>query len=180
MTSERKQIREGFKATLIAAATDVGDRVSENRVHPFFHKSLPAACIFTRSEDISINAEGPRLYVRDAEVVVQVVLDGERDVDDRCDVLCGELERAIELSAMIDEIPALARIELQRVEGPEINRDGTRTVCGANLVYLARYEQEITADDSDFVELETVATEIETDEQREGAELTDELSLADA
>lgn len=177
MTSERKDIRDGLRAVIVAAQTGVGDRVYENRVHPFRHKSLPAVSIFTRSEDVRVNSEGPRLYVREVEAVVQVVIDGEKDVDDRCDLLCGEVEDAIELSSLVADLPPLARLELVRIEGPELDRDGTRTICGANLVYVATYEQEITFDDDDLVDLTRVDTEVETHAPRTGPELTDTLTL---
>lgn len=177
MSSQRRQIREAFKAVLVAAETACGDRIAENRVRPFKHKDLPAVSLFTQSESVQVNSEGPRLYVRECEVIVNLVLDGEADVDDAADLICDELEAAIEGPDLVNMVGDLALVELVRVEGPYLDRDGSKVLGGVRLVYLATYEDEVIESEGELVDLERVHTEVDTSPSRPGPELEDELDL---
>lgn len=177
MSSQRRQIREAFRSVLIAAETSCGDHIEENRVRPFRHKQLPAVSLFTQSESVAVNSEGPRLYVRECEVIVNLVVDGERDVDDEADRICDELEAAIEGPDLVSMVAELARVELIRVEGPYLDRDGSKVLGGVRLVYLATYEDEITEEAGDIVDFQRVHTEVDTSASNPGPELEDELEL---
>ncbi|MEM9378418.1 MAG: hypothetical protein AAGB93_00615 [Planctomycetota bacterium] len=176
MTAHRREIREAVAAAIVAAGTALGTRVFENRVDPIQHQQMPAASVFTQSEEVTKLHEGPRMYVRDCELVVEIVARGSGAVDDVIDGICEEVETAIELANLPATIAPLALLELARVEGPVVIRDGSRPIGAVELTYLAKYEDEIAFPEPTD-DLTTVRTELETHEPREGPEAVDETTI---
>ncbi|MEL6429738.1 MAG: hypothetical protein AAFR54_11215 [Planctomycetota bacterium] len=170
MTVQRRAIRDATKVVLVAAATGLGESVFENRVDPFRHRDLPAASIFTRAEQVSTFSEDPRGYIRDLELVVQLVVDGDGDVDDAIDELADEVERAIELGDLIETVPELADVTLERVEGPLLADEGRRAVAMLQLVYQARYAREFAVDADELTPFTGGTLSIDSHRPREGAE----------
>lgn len=177
MTVQRKAIRGAAKAIIVAAATDMGDRVFENRVRPFRHNQLPAASLFTRSESVEVNSEGPRLYQRDLELYVQVVVDGEDDVDDRIDEIADAVEVAMEADPTLGALSFVADTELDRIEGPELSSDGSRIVGMAALVYRVTYEREFLPQGSALEDFTGGGLEIDSHEPRAGAEASEQFTV---
>lgn len=170
MTAQRRAIRDATKAAIVAAGTSLGDRVFENRVIPFRHSQLPAASIYTTAESVGVLAESPRLYSRELRLVVQLVVQGDEDVDDRIDALSEEVERAMEFGGLIEAVPALGDLELSSVEGPELDSDGARIIGMLNLVYSATYERGYEVDDAELDDFTGATASIETHAPRDGAE----------
>jgi hypothetical protein len=180
VTVQRKAIRGAFAATIVAASTGLEARVFENRVRPFRHNQLPAASIFTRSETAEVNSEGPRLYQRELEVYVQLVVDGDVDVDDRIDDLADEVEVAIEADPTLGALAGVADTELDRIEGPELSSDGSRIVAMAALVYRVTYEREFLPEGGPLGDFTGGELEIDSHDPREGAEATETFDVETA
>lgn len=175
MTLQRKKIREAAAAAIVAASTDLGSRVHENRVLPFQHRELPACSIYTQGEVVDELTRAPLEYARACELVVQVVVDGNRDVDDEADALCQQVENAIHNSANLSGQADFVR--LTRVVGPELAEEGRAVVAGVNLVFEALYSAEAVTTEAPADDFATAHAEHETHAPRAGAEATDDVEL---
>lgn len=170
MTIQRSEIRGAIKGLLVAAETALGDRVFENRVRPFRHRQLPAASVYSRGETVEVNSEGPRLYNRRAEVYIQIVVDGEDDVDDQSDAIAEQVELAMETSRELLDVPGVADFELTRVDGPELDGDGRHVIGMVQLVYEVQYEREFADATGALEDFTGGNVDIESAASRPGAE----------
>lgn len=94
---QRKQIRDAVAASLAAANTGAGPRVSKTRIVPWSRTELPAIAVYTLSETV---ADGSKSTAgRELERVMQLEIIGAvkatEDVDDLLDALAVEIERAM-------------------------------------------------------------------------------------
>lgn len=175
MTLQRKRIREAAAAAIKAASTALGSRVHENRVLPFQHRELPACSIYTQGEVVDELTRAPLEYSRACELVVQIVVDGNRDVDDEADALCEAVEHAIHNSGNLSNQADFVR--LTRVVGPELAEEGRAVVAGVNLVFEALYPWTALTTDEPADDFAIARAEYETHAPRDGAEAIDDVAL---
>ena len=92
-THVRRQIREAA-ASVLAALSTTGTRVSQSRMRPRADAALPALLIETNEESISPHSIGAQLQ-RDLTLTVRGVAKATSDVDDTLDAIALEVETAL-------------------------------------------------------------------------------------
>ena len=107
MSWQRKTIRREFVRLLLAAETDAGSRVAQNRPNPVWQSSLPYLVVTTSGGEPRIEhfGDAPRRYTRSLMVEVEgfvgdtdessASVPDQRPFHDRADDLADEVERAI-------------------------------------------------------------------------------------
>ena len=90
----RRRIRERAASTLGSLST-TGSRVYQSRVYPMESASLPGLCIYTQSEDVSIDTMGsPRTVSRELDLIVEGYATGS-NLDDTLDEIGKQVETAL-------------------------------------------------------------------------------------
>ena len=90
----RRQIRERVASTLTGLTT-TGSNVFQSRIYPMKSAVLPGLCIFTQSEDVSIDTMGsPRTVSRVLDLIIERYATGS-NLDDTLDQIGKEVETAL-------------------------------------------------------------------------------------
>lgn len=87
----RTVIRKALAALLIGN-TAAGQNVFTSRTGAFMSRELPAIAIYTTDEAVDDGETSPRRYTRNPDVVVQLVAEVDKDIDDVLDALALEVE----------------------------------------------------------------------------------------
>jgi hypothetical protein len=141
MSAQRKLIRTAAAAWLMNA-TPVGQNVFPSRSAPLWDHDdveLPATCIYSGRETITIERECPRKYRRELELKFEVGATG-RDADDQLDDIGDAIERRIGRSNRLTyaKEQTVANIVLTS-EQIEFREDGRKTVGVLVIVYTVTY-----------------------------------------
>jgi hypothetical protein len=141
MSDQRKIIRRAAAAHLMGS-TDAGANVYGSRASALGKRKLPAICVYSGREVITLFQESPRQYKRELELRIEGGVEGsdEDDADDALDTLCGQIERSIGRSNCLTyaKEQAVAEIVLSGVQ-IEFGEQGSSIKAGAQLTYLATY-----------------------------------------
>lgn len=95
MSHVRQQIRDDIVTTLTGLTT-TGSNVFRSRIFPLEDTSLPALCIYTKSEVSEYDTIGlPRSVNRVLDVAVEAYVKGVSNYDNTLDTIAVEVEEAI-------------------------------------------------------------------------------------
>lgn len=87
----RTVIRKAVAALLIGN-TAAGQNVFTSRTGAFMSRELPAIAIYTTDEAVDDGETSPRRYTRNPDVVVQLVAEVDKNIDDVLDAFALEVE----------------------------------------------------------------------------------------
>jgi hypothetical protein len=103
---------------------------------------LPAIAVYTKSESSEAFNDHHRIYQRDLEIAVEILVQGNNDTDDAIDDICEEIEAALN-STRHERSSNYQSIELTQTEVAFL-AEGSRPKAAARLTFLIKYEtQEI-------------------------------------
>ena len=95
MAHVRKSIRDNITTT-VTGLTTTGSSVFQTRLFPLGSAKLPALCVYTKSEAITINTiTPPRQQVRNLDVMIEAYVKGTSSIDDTLDTISVEIEEAL-------------------------------------------------------------------------------------
>jgi hypothetical protein len=144
MAHPRKLIREEIVSILKSEVPSVADTsIFESRIEPIFDRAiLPAIAVYTKSESSEAFNDHHRIYQRDLEIAVEILVQGNNDTDDAIDDICEEIEAALN-STRHERSSNYQSIELTQTEVAFL-AEGSRPKAAARLTFLIKYEtQEI-------------------------------------
>lgn len=139
MSHPRKAIRQAAVQLLLAGATAAGQHVFDSRVRRLPTSLLPALLVYTRSDKVDKNAaDAPRIYLRQVELAIEVVVAADNMVD-AMDDLCREVEVLLENNETLGGLGEVA------YAGTEIELDGEADppVAIAVMTFVVEYEDDI-------------------------------------
>lgn len=151
---QRKTIRDGIAAALVAAGTSAGDRVYPTRVVPWKRLELPAVSVYVLSESSDDGQTAPREYKRKAQISVEAAVKPGGSVDDALDQLALEIEEA--MSSDVTFGGKCVDCTLTTTE-LEVMEKGDELVGFLQQVYAVTYYTDIPTAVLD--DLETIAAE---------------------
>lgn len=79
-------------AALLLGKTAAGENVFTSRTGAFMSRELPAIAVYTTDEAVDDGETSPRRYTRNPDVVVQLVVEADKHLDDVLDALALEVE----------------------------------------------------------------------------------------
>jgi len=95
MSKKRKDIRNEVVSVLKRANIVIAANILANRSIPYESKLLPAISVYTRADEVAGEfSSAPRLLKKSLELIVEVVLQDQKDdvAADRLDDLCEKVE----------------------------------------------------------------------------------------
>ncbi len=140
MAHTRKLIREELVSILRSEVASVSDTsIYESRIEPIFDRAaLPAIAVYTRDETSEAFNDHDRIYQRDLQLAVEVLVQGNQNTDDSIDDICKEIEAALN-SKQYERSENYQSIELTQTEIAFL-AEGRAPKAAARLTYLIRYE----------------------------------------
>ena len=155
MSLVRKQIRTVIKNALLNQ-TDADARVFTTRVTPVWVTELPVILVYDTEESVDIWAESPREYVRKISLSVQVLMEGEDDLDDDLDVVGQQVETVLYQDHTLDEICSdVILVGCNKT----LDKDGSTLKGSLILNYQVLYHTYAAQDTSDLEWLNRVDAE---------------------
>lgn len=142
MSAQRKLIRT-TAAAYLRNNTPVGASVFASRSSPLWdqedEQELPAICVYSGRETITLFQESPRIYKRELELKIEIGATGA-DADDQLDDIGDAVERVIGRSNRLTYAneQTVADILLSS-ESIEFSGVGKRTIGALLIVYTATY-----------------------------------------
>lgn len=110
MSHVRQQIRDDIVTTLTGLTT-TGSNVFRSRIFPLEDTSLPALCIYTKSEVSEYDTIGlPRSVNRVLDVAVEAYVKGVSNYDNTLDTIAVEVEEAIAADVTLGNLAKDAQI----------------------------------------------------------------------
>jgi len=176
MIHPRQTIRDAVKALLLAGnVTDVGDRVSANRVKPAWPDKLPAIRIFTLGKETSeVYETAPKSLKRTFPLDLEIGVSGGDNITDVLDSLAAEVEKLMHAD---DSFTDTASDSFLSETDTGVDAENKRQVAFIKLTYMVRYKTyapEAIDDDPELHDLKKV-TAITTDD--EGGVIESDVTL---
>lgn len=186
MSAQRKLIRKAAAAYL-KNRTPAGANVFASRCAPLWDQEdsveLPAICVYSGREAITLFQESPRLYKRELELKVEIGANGETDngepssdpdfLDDQLDDIGDAVERVIARSNRLTyrKEQTVADIVLSS-ETIEFSGSGRKTIGALVIVYTATYytPEPDEYDSEPLDDLNTVHTDYDLNAQQQPAD----------
>ncbi len=95
MASKRKQIRQAVASLLKTPAISGLGNVFSNRIEAYEQSELPAASVFAAIEDPRPRDTSNSRYIRTLNLIVEVVVEANKDLDDKLDDWSDVIEERI-------------------------------------------------------------------------------------
>lgn len=141
----RHQIREAL-ATQITGLTTTGSRVFQSRFYNIDSGELPAAIVYTKSENSEPATIGSnRVLDRTLSLVVEIYVSATANADDTADTICKEIETAIAADNTISGLAKDCYIESTELD---LNGEGERPVIVGVLTFNVNYHTREQSPDS--------------------------------
>jgi hypothetical protein len=143
MSHKRKLIREKIIETL-KANTDVTNLVNvnkifESRYEPIGSQSdLPCICVYTQKENSESFNDSDRIQHRNLELAVEVVVEGNMNIDDSIDAICLEIEKDL-LSRENERNEVWQAIDYSETE-VVFGEAGRAPIGAARMIFNINYE----------------------------------------
>lgn len=137
--TNRRIVREQVKASLLHCVVFAGANVFTSRARKLDSYELPAILIYTPLERVSVYNASPLEYKRVCTVKVEVLAEGDDDIEDLLDDYAMLIEKALELHDTLNG--AVDGILLISKES-EISAEAERITGGIALTYEATYYTE--------------------------------------
>lgn len=141
---KRKLIREEIVSILINNVTLVNSsNIFETRIEPIYETTkIPAIAVYTNEESAERFASGSTIYVRTLNLSIEIIVQGNSDIDDSIDAICEEIEAALN-SSQYESSYNYQSIEYQGLDIAFL-KDGRFPKATARLNYSLVYETEET------------------------------------
>lgn len=139
---KRKLIREQIVSILKSNVTLVSsDYIFESRIEPIYESAkIPAIAVYTKEESSESFKDGGQIYQRDLQVAVEMLVQGNSNIDDSIDAICEEIESAL-CSDEHSVTENYQSIELTNTETAFL-AEGRLPKAACRLTFLIRYETE--------------------------------------
>ncbi len=134
--TNRKEVRDQIKASLLHCVTFAGENVFTSRSRKLDSHEMPAILIYTPSERVGVFNASPLEYKRVCTVKIEIAAEGGDDIEDQLDDWAKLIEQAMvfhdTLNDTVDEIILLS-------VDSEISSEGEKIIGGLALTYEATY-----------------------------------------
>lgn len=155
MSTKRKEIRQAIKDKLLNE-TDADDRIYTSRVIPVWESERPLILVYTREETVTNRAEAPREYDRRMQLSIEIIMDGEDDIDDDLDTVGQQVETKLFTGEEAHTLEDLCEdIELKGCS-MTIEKDGKKLIGSLILNYEVTYYTLAVNDPNELEYLERV------------------------
>lgn len=140
MAHKRKLIREEIVSILQSEVGSVASSaIFESRIEPIFdHSILPVIAVYTRQESSEAFNDHHRIYQRELQLAVEILVQGNSGIDDSIDAICEEIEAALN-GTKYERSDNYQSIELTDTEVAYLD-SGRTPKAAARLTYLVKYE----------------------------------------
>lgn len=135
----RKQIRDAIVSSL-SGKTGAGAKVYANRVRPWRGGNLPAIGVYLSSETADHEDSSPRHYLREADIVVEIVAAADGQLDDLLDAIALQVEAVILADPTMDATlgDLLEDLVMTGTE-TQLDKDGDTIIGKAAITFTATY-----------------------------------------
>ena len=138
MSLTRKYVRQFIVDLLKRKKTAAGDNVFGNRSLNVWQKDLPAIMIYPRSESIIKVAESPKQLQRNSKLSVEMVVNGEDDIEaaDKLENLMHEVERILAVDDSLGDLVSELVITDVEFDFEELSE---QPIASGRLIYSLEY-----------------------------------------
>jgi len=171
MASKRKLLRQTI-VKLLKGNTDVGDNVFANRPTPLWECELPAICVYIKTEPTEEKVTAPKVYSRNASVVVDILALANDNCDDILDDIQEQVEEILFSNRYLldpdDKVERLdAEIKLVSTD-MDLYAEGDKIAGSNRITFTASYDTEAPEQkDSGLDEFKTGDAQYEINESAE-------------
>jgi len=135
MANNRQAIRAAMKALLLNN-TDAGANVYSNRKSPAWQSELPAIFIHNHEEPLQSESINVQRYVRNFQVLIDVMAEATASVDDTLDQIAAEVETIIGANPSIS---GTCISTIQKTTEFKFDSDGETPVGVATITFECQY-----------------------------------------
>lgn len=140
MAHKRKLIREEIVSILQSEVSLVASTsIFESRIEPIYETAkIPAIAVYTKQESAEAFNDHHRIYQRELEIAIEILVQGNSGIDDSIDAICEEVETALN-GTKYERSSNYQSIELTQTEVAFL-AEARAPKAAARLTYLIKYE----------------------------------------
>jgi len=146
MADHKRKLLRYATARLLSGETSCGDHVYRNRPTPLWEAELPAICVYTLEESPNdeLSSMSPRSYMRECQLVTEILAEASENCDDVIDDISMEVEGILFANNYLRD-PQTGQDTLDgeldwRGSNISLADTGRRVVASNRIMWTAPYE----------------------------------------